>query len=110
MSVTVYGIPNCGSVKKALATLKALGVPHTFVDFKKSGVSESLLNQWLEQHPLEVLINRKGSTWRMLSEADKALADERQTALPLLIANPSLIKRPIVDRNGSISVGQTDFN
>lgn len=109
MSVTVYGIPNCGSVKKALASLTDAGVAFTFHDFRKQGLSETLLKQWLGQTDLAVLINRKGTTWRQLSDAERAQADSTAGAIELLLSKPTLIKRPVVDRAGQISVGQTEF-
>lgn len=109
MVVKVYGIPNCGSVKKALDSLKSKGEAIEFHDFKKSGLSAELLDEWVQALGLERLINRKGTTWRNLSDADKALADSPATAKSLILRNLSLIKRPVVDQGGKLSVGQTEF-
>jgi arsenate reductase len=96
-------------VKKTLGHLKERGVPFIFHDFKKNGVSETLLNQWLEHVPLDVLINRKGTTWRILGDEQKAMAGSHNTALALLTEQPSLIKRPVVDWDGTLTVGQIEF-
>lgn len=109
MTVTVYGIPNCESVKKALASLKAKGHTVHFHDFRKAGLSADLLQQWLQQVDMNTLINRKGTTWRTLDDADKARAESRESAIALLLEKPTLIKRPVVDIAGSISIGQTAF-
>lgn len=105
MAVTVYGIPNCDSVKKALGQLKTAGILHTFHDFRKAGLNASLLETWLQQVPLDILINRKGSTWRQLSESEQAAAGQADTAIALLLEKPALIKRPVIDTDGRITVG-----
>ncbi len=109
MTVTVYGIPNCDSVKKALASLKARGLTVHFHDFRKAGLTADLLQAWLKQVDLAVLINRKGTTWRGLADADKARADSLPNAIALLLETPTLIKRPVVDMDGKLTVGQTAF-
>ena len=109
MTVRVYGIPNCDSVKKALTSLKAKGETVHFHDFRKAGLTQDLLLQWLQQVDSTTLINRKGTTWRTLAEADKAKADNVQSAIELLLEHPTLIKRPVVDIGGNITVGQTAF-
>lgn len=109
MAVKVYGIPNCGSVKKALDSLKNKGESIEFHDFKKLGLSPDLLDKWEQTFGLDSLINRKGTTWRNLSDADKALADSPKTAKELILSNLSLIKRPVVDLNGQLTIGKTEF-
>ena len=109
MSIVVYGIPNCDSVKKALRSLKEAGLDHSFHDFKKQGLTLPLLESWFLQVGWERLLNRKGTTWRKLSEADQALALDANGAANLMIANPSLIKRPVVVRDGLVTVGKMDF-
>lgn len=105
MTVLLHGIPNCDTVKKARTWLESNGVAYTFHDFKKQGVSDAMLRGWLEQVPLSVLLNRKGTTWRALSDADKARADEADGAIALMQANPSLIKRPVLQHGNKVSVG-----
>lgn len=108
MPVTVYGIPNCDAVKKAIAHLKGNGTPFHFHDFRKHGLTAELVETWLKQVPLETLINRKGTTWRQLPEELRQQATSAENALSLVLAQPTLIKRPVIDRDGLITVGQTD--
>ncbi|MGY8525292.1 ArsC family reductase [Paracidovorax citrulli] len=105
MTVRLYGIPNCDTVKKARTWLDGQGIGYDFHDFKKQGVSEALLRGWLEQVPLTVLLNRKGTTWRALSDADKARAEDVAGAVELMQQSPSLIKRPVLDQDGKVAVG-----
>lgn len=105
MTVLLYGIPNCDTVKKARTWLESNGVDYTFHDFKKQGVDEKMLRAWLKHVPLATLLNKKGTTYRALSDADKARADSEAGALALMQASPSLIKRPVLDRDGKVSVG-----
>lgn len=105
MTVLLYGIPNCDTVKKARTWLESNGVDYTFHDFKKQGVDEKLLCAWLKHVPLTTLLNKKGTTYRALSDADKANAESEAGAVALMQASPSLIKRPVMDRDGKVSVG-----
>jgi Spx/MgsR family transcriptional regulator len=98
----VYGIPNCDTVKKARVWLEEHGVPFEFHDFKKAGVNEKLLQDWLKDVPLEQLINKRGTTWRGLSDVHKAEADTTSGAIALMIHKPSIIKRPVVVVNGRV--------
>ena len=103
--ITVYGIPNCDTVKKARAWLTEHGVEHHFHDFKKQGVSESELDRWLAAVGWESVINRKGTTWRQLDEAVRAGVTDVASARAVAMANPSLIKRPVVQWTDGITVG-----
>jgi Spx/MgsR family transcriptional regulator len=94
---TLYGIPNCDTVKRARTWLDDQGVAYTFHDFKKQGVPEAELDQWLKQPGWEALVNRKGTTWRKLDEATRNAVVDAASARPVLLANPSVIKRPVVD-------------
>lgn len=105
--VTLYGIPNCDTVKKARAWLDSQGVAYTFHDFKKQGLDKNLAQAWLKDIGPETLINRKGTTWRKLDEATQAKAASPAGALEVMLANPSVIKRPVLDRDGALSVGFT---
>nr|WP_315597513.1 arsenate reductase [uncultured Cupriavidus sp.] len=105
MTVLLYGIPNCDTVKKARTWLESNGVAYTFHDFKKQGVDETLLLAWLKHVPLATLLNKKGTTYRALSDADKAKSESEAGAIALMQTSPSLIKRPVLDRNGKVSVG-----
>ncbi len=105
---TLYGIPNCDTVKKARAWLNEHGVAHDFHDFKKHGVPDAALDQWLVQLGWEVLVNRKGTTWRQLDEAERAAVVDVTSARAALLAHPSLIKRPVVQWTGqseAVTVG-----
>ena len=103
---TLYGIPNCDTVKKARAWLAEHGVTHTFHDFKKQGVPETELNHWLAAAGWEKLVNRKGTTWRGLDEATRNTVVDNATARALLLAHASVIKRPVVVwADGAITVG-----
>ena len=97
MKVKVYGIPNCGSVKKARTFLEQNAIEYQFHDYKKEGVTESQLQKWCKQFGWENVLNKKGMTWRNLNEAVKNQVINQQTAIQLMIKNTSAIKRPIVE-------------
>ena len=105
MSIELYGIPNCDTVRKARKWLDAEGVEYTFHDFKKEGVAESDLRQWIAAAGLDVVLNRRGTTWRKLSDADKAKAETESGAIDLLVQHPSMIKRPVAVHAGGTLVG-----
>lgn len=107
-TITLYGIPNCDTVKKARAWLAAQNVPHAFHDFKKAGVSAELITAWLADIPLDTLVNRKGTTWRGLSDQQKAQANDAAGAIRLMIELPSLIKRPVLAIGGHFHCGFSD--
>ncbi|MDM0024621.1 ArsC family reductase [Variovorax saccharolyticus] len=94
---TLYGIPNCDTVKRARAWLDEQGVAYSFHDFKKSGVPEAELDRWLVAPGWEALVNRRGTTWRRLDDATRASVVDAASARAVLLANPSLIKRPVVN-------------
>lgn len=103
--IQVFGIPNCSSVKKARLWLEQKGVAHDFHDFKKEGLSDSDLQHWLTQVGWEVLLNRKGTTWRLLDEtAQQSVVDARSASLAML-KSPSLIKRPVLVAGERVIVG-----
>jgi Spx/MgsR family transcriptional regulator len=93
---TLYGIPNCDTVKRARAWLDEHGVAYRFHDFKKDGVPQAELDRWLESPGWEALVNRRGTTWRRLDEAAREAVVDAPSARTVLLANPSLIKRPVV--------------
>lgn len=101
-TLILYGIPNCNTVKKARDWLENHGVGYTFHDFKKLGISQPLLENWLSQFPHEKLINRAGLTWRGLDNATKANIIDNASASALMQAKTSLIKRPVLEKNGKI--------
>jgi len=102
---TLYGIPNCSTVKKARLWLAEHQIDYTFHDFKKQGIDAATLQDWIARIGLAKLINRQGTTWRGLSDADKARADSAEGAIALIIDNPSLIKRPVLVTGQSAGVG-----
>lgn len=103
--LTLYGIPNCDTVKKARTALDAAGVAYAFHDFKKAGVSGAMLDRWADAAGWETLLNRKGTTFRALPDASKQDIG-RDAALALMEAQPSLIKRPVIeDAGGRVTVG-----
>lgn len=103
--IHLYGIPNCDTVKKARVWLGQHGIAATFHDYKKEGADPDKLAAWIAAAGLDVVVNRKGTTYRALSDGDKALAAESHTAVALLVQQPSIIKRPIVEYSGGILVG-----
>jgi Spx/MgsR family transcriptional regulator len=94
--ITVYGIPNCDTVKKARVWLAEHGLEVAFHDFKKQGVPAELLPAWLAAFGRDKLINRAGTTWRKLDDAAKAAVVDDAAATALMLAEPSVIKRPVV--------------
>jgi len=105
-SLTLYGITNCDTVKRARAWLSDHGASAQFHDFKKSGVPGRQLDAWLDSAGWQRLLNRKGTTWRKLDPGVQASVVDAASARALMLAQPSLIKRPVVAwPDGSISVG-----
>jgi arsenate reductase len=108
MKTTLYGIPNCDTVKKARDWLATHGCDVAFHDFKKQGLERATAAAWLEQLDWEVLVNRKGTTWRKLSDERRAAVVDKASALELMLENPSVIKRPVLDDAGRLAVGFSD--
>jgi arsenate reductase len=103
--VTIYGIPNCDTMKKARTWLESHGIAYEFHDYKKAGIDEARLAAWSKKVGWETLLNRAGTTFRKLPDKDKQTIDEKK-ALALMLAQPSLIKRPVLDLGrGKILVG-----
>ena len=104
--ITVHGIPNCDTVKKARAWFAAQGVETGWHDFKKQGVPEDELGTWLQSVGWDKLLNRQGTTWRRLDDSTKAGVVDAASARALMLAQSSVIKRPVVDwGGGQVSVG-----
>ena len=108
MSITLYGIPNCDTVKKARTWLDQHDRPYAFHDFKKAGVSETLIKGWLKQVDWETLVNRKGTTWRGLPDERKAAVVDAASAIALMMETPSVIKRPVLVSGKTVHVGFSD--
>lgn len=102
--LTLYGIPNCDTMKKARQWLQEQQLDYQFHDYKKAGIDTATLQQWVEQLGWEALVNRRGTTWRKLPEQDRNLADA-SAAIHLMQANPSLIKRPVLDTGHQLLAG-----
>jgi arsenate reductase (glutaredoxin) len=96
MPITMYGIPNCDTIKKARTWLAGRGVAYSFHDYKKAGIDGVRLREWVAELGWEVLLNKAGTTFRALSDAEKQGIDADK-AIALMIANPSMIKRPVLD-------------
>jgi len=100
----LYGIPNCDTVKKARVWLNQNGIDHVFHDYRKAGIDRARLEGWVAEHGWETILNRAGTTFRALPDADKAGLDAGK-AVDLMLAQPSMIKRPVLDLGGRTLVG-----
>lgn len=101
----IYGIKNCETVKKALNALDAKGLEYVFHDYKKLGIEPAKIQEWLKEHDLAALINKKGTTYKKLSEEAKAALENVKTAIPVMIEHTSVIKRPILEHNKNLIIG-----
>ena len=99
MAATIYGIKNCDTMKKARAWLDKRGVAYDFHDYKTAGIERAELERWCKKAGWETLLNRGGMTFRKLSDKDKIALDEKK-AITLMLAQPSMIKRPVLDLGG----------
>ena len=104
MTITLYGIPNCDTVKKARTWLDTQGIGYAFHDYKKAGADTGKLAEWCAAAGWEKVLNRAGTTFRKLPEADRTDLDQAK-AVALMAANPSCIKRPVVEYPGGLLVG-----
>ncbi len=102
--ITIYGIKNCDTMKKARTWLDAHDVGYAFHDYKAEGIDKALLERWAKEVGWEVLLNRAGTTFRALPDKDKEALNEKK-AIALMIAQPSMIKRPVLDLGGKLLVG-----
>jgi arsenate reductase len=102
---TLYGISNCDTVKKARAWLDSHGIAYSFHDFKKAGIEPALVDGWLKKTDWETLVNRKGTTWRGLSDDRKASIVDARNAKALMLESPSVIKRPVLALDGEVHIG-----
>jgi arsenate reductase len=101
---TLYGIPNCDTVKKARRWLDAHGIAYTFHDFRRHGLSRGQLQDWEQRVGWEVLLNRRGTTWRRLPEPVRT-AVNRTAALHIMLEQPAVIRRPVLEHAGRVQVG-----
>ena len=98
MTITIYGIKSCSTMKKAFTKLDELGVNYNFHDYKKQGIDKQSVHRWVNELGIDKVLNKRGTTWRKLTDEQKQAADANiDTAIDLLIENTSMIKRPIVE-------------
>lgn len=105
LKMKIYGIKNCETVKKALNSLDEKGLSYEFHDYKKLGVEASKIKEWLKLTDLSSIVNKKGTTYKKLSEEAKAALENEKTALPIMMEHTSVIKRPILEYKKGIIVG-----
>ena len=104
----LYGIPNCGTVKKARTWLDDHGIDYEFHDFRKAGVSKALIAGWLKQVGWQTLLKKTGPTWGQLPDAVKSSIRDDTSAMALMLEKPNVIKRPVLEKNGKVLA--TGFN
>ncbi|MGP5134315.1 Spx/MgsR family RNA polymerase-binding regulatory protein [Psychrobacter cibarius] len=98
MTITIYGIKSCSTMKKAFAKLDELGVSYEFHDYKKQGIDKDSVKRWVDELGIDKVLNKRGTTWRKLDDSQKQAADTSlDNAIDLLVENTSMIKRPIVE-------------
>lgn len=96
----VYGIPNCNTVKKARTWLTANGIAYEFHDFKKQGITAEKLHEWCAVFGWEVVLNKKGTTWKKLTTEEQQAVKDEKSAIAVLLQNTSAIKRPVIEQDG----------
>ena len=98
MTITIYGIKSCSTMKKAFTKLDELGISYDFHDYKKQGIDKATLQHWVNELGIDKVLNKRGTTWRKLTDEQKQAADDNvNNAIDLLVENTSMIKRPIVE-------------
>ncbi|MEH6824836.1 MAG: ArsC family reductase [Motiliproteus sp.] len=102
--ITLYGISNCDTIKKARKWLQTQAIDYQFHDYRKQGLERQQLETWADELGWEALLNRRGTTWRQLPEASKEQID-REQAITLMLAQPAMIKRPLLDLGSSRKLG-----
>ena len=105
---TVFGIENCDQVRKARRWLREHRIAARFHDLRRDGIDEATLRRWSAQVPWDGLLNRRGQTWRALDESQRARVVDADTAIAVMLAEPTLIKRPVVEAGGRVLVGFTE--
>lgn len=106
MSITIYGIKNCSTMKKAFDKLTMLGLEYEFFDYKKQAIDKTTLADWVKRAGIDKVLNSKGTTYRKLSDAQKAQIKQNvDAALDMMVAKPSMIKRPIVVSDNELIIG-----
>ena len=105
--ITVYGIKTCDTVRKALKWLDAQGIEHAFHDFRADGLDAATVGRWVDAMGWESVLNKRSTTWKQLSDADKDGLDASR-AIALMVAHPTLVKRPVFEQEGSVLQGFSD--
>ena len=101
----IYGIPNCDTTKKAMAWLQKNNIDFSFHDYKLQGISKEKLEDWCTKLGWEVIFNKRSTTWRELPETEQLKVINQQAAIKVMLANNSIIKRPVIEQNGKLIVG-----
>jgi arsenate reductase len=109
--MTIYGIPNCDTVKKTMDWFKKNKIKYEFHDYKKEGITKAKLEAWSKKVGWEVLLNKKGTTWRKLAPVEQEKVTTQAAAIKVMMENNSMIKRPVVEAGEKLLVGfnETDF-
>jgi arsenate reductase (glutaredoxin) len=104
--LTLYGIPNCDTVKKARTWLDKHNVKYAFHNYKTEGIEEDRINVWFKKFPWDKVVNKASATWKGLSDEEKALVTDEKSAANLMISHTSVIKRPLIeDKSGAVALG-----
>lgn len=103
--ITIYGIPNCDTIKKTLDWFKAHKIDSTFYNYKTEGITAAKLKEWCKLADWQLLLNKKSSTWRNIDPATQATITTQAAAIKLMLQQTSIIKRPVVEINGTILIG-----
>ena len=103
--VEVYGIKNCSTVRKALSWLDENKVEYNFHDFKKVGLEEAKVEEWINKKDWQTIINRKGHTWRSLDDKSREKINDNKSAAKIAVINPSIVKRPVIEYKKNLLVG-----
>ena len=101
--ITLYGISNCDQVKKARRWLERCDIPYVFHDLRRDGINATRLDRWLSTHPWDTLVNRRGTTWRELNPENRP--SDRKSAVSALLAQPTLLKRPVLETGATVLIG-----
>ena len=105
VATVVYGIETCDQVRKARSWLRAQDVPFRFHDFRADGLSQALLERWMGHLPWDALVNRRSTTWRQIDATRRASVVDQTSAIDLLLANPTLVRRPVLESGDRILIG-----
>jgi arsenate reductase (glutaredoxin) len=109
MSITIYGIPNCDTTKKAMAWLQKNNIDFSFHDYKLQGISKEKLEDWCNKQGWDIIFNKRSTTWRELPEAEQQKVTGQATAIKVMLANNSIIKRPVLEHNNKLIIGFNDL-